>query len=43
MRGVHKDNHMYLASLDIKTAFGVVKPGLIADILAETGVHVVLA
>ena len=38
MHGAYKYK-MYLASLDVKTAFDVVKPGVIAEILKETGGH----
>ena len=38
MHGAYKYK-MYLASLDVKTAFDVVKPGIIAEILKETGGH----
>ena len=39
LHSAQKYKTMYLASLDVKTAFGVAKPGVMAEILKETGVH----
>ena len=37
--GAHRYKTWYLASLDVKTAFDVAKPGFVAELQAETGVH----
>ena len=39
MHRAHRYRTMYLASLDIKTAFDVAKPGTLAEMLKERRVH----
>ena len=37
--GLYRDNVAFVASLDVKTAFDVAKPSVVARILTLTGVH----